>query len=178
MNSLLVIGAGSFSTEIDELARLLGYTDIAFVDDNPDNARCNPVVGTMKDIPELRKRYDSAIVALGNNENRMKFHNILKACTYDIPILVHPTAYVSPDAILSSGCIVRTNAVISRYVKLGESVIVNVGALIDHDCIIENGCHILMGAVVRNKVRVPAGTWIASNQVYEDYNDGTKEERC
>ena len=174
MSSLLIIGAGSFSTEIDELAHLLGYTDIAFVDDNPDTARCNPVVGSMKDIPELRKRYDTAIVALGNNENRMKYHSILKKTGYNIPILVHPTAYISPDAIMSPGCIVRTRAVISRYVRLGESVIINVGALIDHDCIIEEGCHILMGAVVRNKVKVPAKTWIPSNQVFESNDDGEK----
>ncbi len=32
---LLIIGAGKFSTEIEELARLNGYTDIAFLDDKP-----------------------------------------------------------------------------------------------------------------------------------------------
>ena len=48
--NLLIIGAGSFSTEIEEMARLLGYDDIAFLDDNPDNAKANPVIGAMKDI--------------------------------------------------------------------------------------------------------------------------------
>ena len=33
--NLLIIGAGKFSTEIEELARLNGYTDIAFLDDKP-----------------------------------------------------------------------------------------------------------------------------------------------
>ena len=36
MSNLLIIGAGSFSTEIEELARLFGYDDIAFLDDNSD----------------------------------------------------------------------------------------------------------------------------------------------
>ncbi len=30
MKPLLVIGAGSFAVEVEELARLLGYNDIAF----------------------------------------------------------------------------------------------------------------------------------------------------
>lgn len=167
MKSLLIIGAGSFSTEIDELAHLLGYTDIAFVDDNVNTARCQPVVGSMSDISVLRNKYDTAIVALGNNENRLKYHKILKENNYNIPILIHPTAYVSPDTEMGCGCIIRTKAVVSRYVNLGESCIVNVGGLIDHDCILGDGCHVLMGAVVRNKVKVPSGTWIASNQVYE-----------
>ncbi len=167
MRRLLVIGAGSFSTEIDELARFQGYEEIAFVDDNPVDSRSHPVVGSMSDIPDLRNRYDNAIVALGNNENRMHYHQILKENDYFIPILIHPTAYVSADAKIGCGCIIRTHAVISRYVQLGESVIVNVAGLIDHDCRIGEGTHILMGAVVRNKITVPKLTWIASNEVYE-----------
>lgn len=99
--SLLIIGVGSFSTEIDELA------------------------------------------------------------------LIHPTAYVSADAQLSPGCIIRTHAVVSRYARLGEGVIVNVGALIDHHCEIGRFSHILMGAVVRNSVRIEAGTWVSANTVVE-----------
>ena len=167
MKSLLIIGAGSFSTEIEELARFQGYNEIAFVDDNCTNSRSHPVVGTMSDIPDLRNRYDTAIVALGNNENRMRYHQILKENDYYIPVLIHPTAYVSADAKIGCGCIIRTHAVISRYVQLGESVIVNVAGLIDHDCKIGEGAHILMGAVVRNKVEVPRLTWVASNEVYE-----------
>lgn len=167
MKTLLIVGAGSFSTEVDELARHIGYSCIAFLDDNPSSACCAPVVGTMDQIGELRSQYDTAIVALGNNENRLKYHNMLKQFGYNIPVLIHPTAYVSPDAELSPGCIVRTKAVVSRYVKLGEAVIVNVGALIDHDVVIGEGTHVLMGAVVRNKVTVAPMTWIPSNRVVE-----------
>lgn len=46
MKPLLIIGAGSFAAEVDELARLLGYNDIDFLDDHPDTARCLPVVGS------------------------------------------------------------------------------------------------------------------------------------
>lgn len=67
--NLLIIGAGSFSTEVEELARLCGYNDIAFLDDNPDKAKAYPVIGAMKDIEKYRYQYDNAIVALGNNKN-------------------------------------------------------------------------------------------------------------
>lgn len=167
MESLLIIGAGSFSTEVEELAHLIGYTNISFVDDNDQNARCHPVIGGMNDIARLRSNFGTAIVALGNNELRMKYHQTLKACDYHIPFLIHPTAYVSSDARISCGCIVRAKAVVSRYVCLGEACIVNVGSLIDHDCILGNGCHVLMGAVIRNKVTIPSNTWIQANQVYE-----------
>lgn len=159
---LLVVGAGSFSTEVEELARLLGYTDIAFLDDKVPSA-----IGTMQDIGKLRNQYDTAIVALGNNENRKCYHEELKRYNYTIPILIHPTAYVSPDAQLSPGCIIRTHAVVSRYAKLGEGVIVNIGALIDHHCEIGEFSMILSGAVVRNSVKVSPEAWVRANEVVE-----------
>ena len=79
MKPLLIIGAGSFASEVEEMARLLGYSAIAFLDDNPDRARCSPVVGNMDDIVTMKARYTEAIVALGNNEARMKYHNIIKS---------------------------------------------------------------------------------------------------
>lgn len=162
MKSILIVGAGSFSTEVEELARLQSFTDIAFLDDKVPSA-----IGTMQDIGKVRYQYDTAIVALGNNENRKHFHEELKRYNYNIPILIHPTAYVSPDAQLSPGCIVRTHAVVSRYTKLGEGVIVNIGGIIDHHCEIGAFSMILPGAVLRNSVKVNPGTWIKANEVVE-----------
>ena len=101
---------------------------------------------------------------MGNYEDRRKYHELLKAYNYNIPILIHPTAYVSPDAQLSPGCILRTHAVVSRYAKLGEGVIVNIG-IIDHHCEIGDFSMILPGAVVRNSVKIDPGTWIRANEV-------------
>lgn len=162
MKSLLIIGAGSFSPEVEELASLLGYNDIAFLDDNPSTAYCAPVIGTTADIAALRSQYDTAIVALGNNATRMKFHEELKRCGYNIPVLIHATAYVSPTVEIAPGCIIRAKAVVSRNVKIGEATILNVGALIDHHVEIGYGCHILMGAVVRNKAKVEPLTRVES----------------
>lgn len=89
--SLLIIGAGSFSPEVDELARFLDYTDIAFLDDNPDKAMSKPVIGSCLQSEEMRERYDTAIVALGNNKSRMKYHQMLRNNGYNIPLLIHPT---------------------------------------------------------------------------------------
>lgn len=167
MQKLLIIGAGSFSPEVEELAGLLGYTDIAFLDDNPSTAYCTPVIGTTANIASFRSQYDTAIVALGNNNTRMKYHQILKDCGYTIPTLIHQTTYVSPTAEIAPGCIIRAKVVMSRDVKLGEATILNVGTLIDHHVEIGYGCHILMGAVVRNKARVEPLTRVESLSLVE-----------
>jgi len=166
LNNLLIIGAGTFSTEVEELARLNGYTNIAFIDDMPSKWS-SPVIGRMQDIPSFRIHFDSAIVAMGNNNNRRIYHEALKANKYIIPVLIHPTSYVSPDAQLLPGCIVRAKAVVSRYVKLGEGVIVNLGAIIDHHCEIGAFSHIMIGAVVRGNAKIPEESWVKVNEVVE-----------
>lgn len=165
--NLLIIGAGSFSTEIEEMARLCGFNDIAFLDDNPDKALAHPVIGSMKDIEKYRSSYDNAITALGNNKNRMHYHEIIESLNYNIPILVHPTAYVSPDAKLAPGCIVRTFAVVGRYAELGKATILNIGAKVDHHCMIGDYCHLLINSVVRSSVKVEPLTWLDAGHVIQ-----------
>lgn len=167
MEGLLIIGAGSFSTEIEEMARLIGYTDIAFVDDHPEKAVSNPVIGKMNEIAALRSQYDNAIVALGNNINRLKFHNILEENNFNIPVLIHPMAYVSPDAKLAPGCIIRTFAVVGRYAELGKASILNIGAKVDHHCVIGDACHLLINSVVRGSKHVEPLTWLDTGQVIQ-----------
>lgn len=166
MKTLLIVGAGNFPPEVEELARLNGYDNFAFVDDNL-SARCQPVIGPLITLPTHRKDYTDAIVAFGNNSKRLFQTKVLLDTGYDIPTLIHPTAYVSPDAEIAPGCIIRAHCVVSRYVKLGLATILNVGVLIDHDVEIGEGSHILMGAVVRNMVKVPPLSKVESNQVVE-----------
>lgn len=166
MKPLLIVGAGSFPPEVEELARLNGYDTFAYVDDDPE-ARCRPVIGSLAFLPAFKKDFPDAIAAFGNNSNRLLQTKALMDAGYHIPTLIHPTAYVSPDAEIAHGCIIRAHCVVSRYVKLGMATILNVGALIDHDVEIGEGSHILMGAVVRNMVKLPQMSRVESNQVVE-----------
>jgi len=166
MKSLLIIGAGNFPPEVEELARLNGYERFAYLDDNPD-ARCQPVIGGLKSVADHVADYPDAIVAFGNNQRRLEMTKELMDAGYNIPVLTHPTSYVSPDAEIEPGCIIRAHCVVSRYVKLGMATILNVGTLIDHDVEIGEGSHILMSAVVRNMVKLPALSRVESNQVVE-----------
>lgn len=164
---LLIIGAGSFSTEVEELAKLLKYDEIAFVDDNPSKAVSFPVVGGIVDLEKLRSEYDNAIVALGRNSDRLKIHEMLEQYSYSIPALIHPTAYISPEAIIEPGCIVRAMSVIGRYAKLEKATILNIGAKVDHHCIIGKGSHLQINSAVRGSVKVEELTWLDSGKVIE-----------
>lgn len=46
MKPLLIVGAGNFPPEVEELARLNSYDTFSFVDDNPES-RCQPEIGSL-----------------------------------------------------------------------------------------------------------------------------------
>lgn len=112
MKSLLIVGAGNFPPEVEELACLCGYDDFAYLDDNPV-ARCQSVISPLKFLPTYKKDYQDAIVAFGNNQNRILQTKVLQDAGYHIPTLIHPTAYVSPAAEIALGCIIRAKVVVS-----------------------------------------------------------------
>lgn len=88
MKNLLIIGAGQYGMVAKEIAESMGCFDrIDFVDDVSEAA-----VGKICDIEKLVHEYDSAVVALGNPELRLKLINGLCEMGYNVPTLIHERA--------------------------------------------------------------------------------------
>ena len=51
-------------------------------------------------------------------------------------VLIHPTVYVSPNAILNPRCIIKIFVVVERYAELGKAVILNMEMKGDYHCVI------------------------------------------
>lgn len=148
--SLLIIGYGGHGRVVEEVALATGnYYNISFLDDAREEA-----LGKCKDYKNFIKEFDEVFIALGNNELRKNWSKKLGSEKISIPILVHPSAYVSPSAEIKEGTIVCPGAVINTNVKIGKDCIISIGALIDHDSIIEDYCHVNSGVIVSANSRV------------------------
>lgn len=165
--SLIIIGAGKFAVQAEEIAHLCGYDEVVFVDDNPDKALCSPVVGTTDDLSKLRRTYNNAIVCMGINEDRLRLHKVLEELDYNISVLIHPTAYVSPEATLGAGTIIREMCVVGRFASLGKAVLLNMGAKVDHHCVIGDGCHMAPNSVVRKSQCLEECRLLGTGEVVE-----------
>lgn len=75
--------------------------------------------------------------------------------------LIHPTAYVSPQAQLGQGVFVGANSVIGPGAILGDHVFVNRGATIGHDTQIGSFSRIQPGANIGGLSRIGNGVTIA-----------------
>lgn len=150
MKSLLIVGAGGHGKVVKETADALGkFERIEFLDDvNPK------AIGKLEEMEKFQDQFDCIFPAVGNNELRRKIMENAKKMDYEVPILVHPTAYVSPSAKLGNGTIVEAMAVIHTKAVVEEGCIIAIGALVDHEALIEKYTYISCGTIVKANAKV------------------------
>ena len=161
---LLILGASGHGKVVADIARQIGYTDILFLDDDPDKKVCEgyKVAGKCTDFTS----YDADIcIAIGNPEIRAKLFAEVKESRYNLPFLIHPSAVLSANVSIGEGTVVMAGAVINIDAIIGRGCIVNTGATVDHDCRIGDFVHIAVGAHLAGSVTVGKGTWIGIGAV-------------
>ena len=165
MKKLLILGAGGYGKTVADVAAQLGYDSVSFLDDSQTGSH---ILGKCSDFTRFVEKNTCFYPAFGNGAIRMQWMNTLLDAGAEIPVLVHPRAYVSPTAVLGEGTVVLPMAVVNTGVTVGTGCIINIGALIDHDTVIEDGVHLAPGAIVKAENRIPEGSKIDSGEVIEN----------
>jgi len=161
--NLLILGAGQYGRVVRETAEAMGCFDkIGFLDDNSSVA-----IGKLMDYQRFVQVYSCAFVAMGNPTLRMQWLNALEEAGYELPILVHPKAYVSPSATLGKGTVVEPMAVVNAEAAVEMGGLLCAGCVVNHNAHVMPGCQIDCNAVVESNAVVPAGTKVPSGTVHE-----------
>ena len=175
---LLLVGAGGFGRMVAEQA-MMEY-DCAFVDDGQPVGTdiCGiPVVGSLADLPELRKEYGLLVVGIGNNRFRAQVYEKAKALGYSFPNIIAPSAYVSPFAEVGCGCVVLQNACIQNGASVGSGVLLNAGTEVHCDATVGNFALIYTNSVIRTGAtlgdfaRIGSNATVCNNAVVPDGAD-------
>lgn len=162
-DKLVIIGASGHGKVIADIAKLNGYKEIIFLDDDINKTKNGKydVVGTGKDIDKYLDQYDY-FVAIGNNDIRKQITEKLEDKKIIQPVLIHPAATVDETAKISSGTVVMANAVINADVCIKKGCIINTAASVDHDCKIEDYVHLSPGVHIAGTVSIGERTWIGA----------------
>ena len=167
--NLLILGAGGHGRAVAETARAMRdlegnsvYEKIDFLDDLKPGA-----VGKLNDLPVFKKEYQDAFPAVGAYQKRMELYSRAKRFGFTVPVLVHPTAYVSPSAEIGEGTVILPKAVVHTGAVIGRGCILSIGSLVDHDCVLEDGVHLDCGAVMKGS-RVTEGERVPCGMVIEN----------
>lgn len=139
----VVIGAGGFSKEVADMLADLGQKPVAFFDEHsssPEHATTGlPVVSDPAQLPE----HDAMCIAIGDAGVRARLAG--RFAGTPMPALVHPSAFVSPHAVLGAGALVMNNTVVSASAVIGAHCILNVGVYVAHDCVVGAFTHLAAG---------------------------------
>ena len=161
---LIILGMGGYGRTVADLADQTGrYEEIVFLDNQAEQA-FDVCDAYRKYVEEDTEMYP----AFGNNELRVAWMDKLKEAKASIATIVHPLAYVSPRAVLNSGCVLLPYAVVNTECEIEEACIVNCGAIVDHGCVLERGVHVAPGAVIKAENRIPAYTKVDSGVVIQN----------
>ena len=148
--NLLIVGAGGHGRVVKEVAEAMAcFDDIKFLDDNVQS-----VMGKFSDYKKYVVNYSYAFVGIGNCSERSKWLEKLEGVGYNIPVLIHPSAHISPSSNIKKGTLVCPKAVINTNSVVEKGVIIGIGALIDHDCFIGQYSHVNTGAIVHAQSKV------------------------
>ena len=129
------------------------------------------VLGTDSDLPQLSKRFQYALVTIGqirSAESRKRLYAQLKELNFTLPTVISPRAYVSPHANLGLGTIVMHDALVNAGTQIGENCIINSKSLIEHDVLVGDHCHISTGGILNGEVHVGQESFVGSSSVVRE----------
>jgi len=125
-----------------------------------------PVLGGDERLAGLREEgvtgFLVGVGSVGETGVRMRLWEQALRLGLEPVTVMHPTAWVSPYAVLGRGVQILPVAVINRGARIGENVIVNSGAVVEHDCTIGNHVHIATGARLASTVMVGEGAHVGA----------------
>lgn len=163
--NLVIIGAGGHGKVVADTAEQMDkWQKIIFLDDASNQSYVLqhwPLIGASTELGQSVLPADcDAVVAIGNCQYRFKWINKLKNMGFNLPIICHPSAYISPHASVSNASVIFAQCAINAGAYIGQGCIINTGSTIDHDCIIGDYAHISPGAHLAGNTHVGEFSWL------------------
>lgn len=146
-----------------EAAELEGrWGNIAFLDDRIDTDMVlgHRIIGKLNEYKRFVNEYEHAIICIGDNEKRLELIEKISKAGYEIPVIIHPKAFISKYSSIGEGSVILAGANINTNACIGTGCIININSCVDHDCVIEAGVHVGSGAVVQSMCRIKKLSYI------------------
>lgn len=164
LRTLLIVGAGGHGKAVAEAALMAGdWHSVEFADDRWPELREVagwPVVCVIAGLSTRQSVVQGAIAAIGNNAARERsVQAIIDACVPLVSV-VHPSAWISPTAVLGSGAAVMACAVVGTDAHVGIASIINANATVDHDAVVGDFAHLGVGVQLAGGVKIGARAWV------------------
>ena len=144
--ALCLLGAGGHAAVVAEAARGAGWNVTgAYHDGDGDGLETLgiPSLGAIADASGTKTALHAAV---GDAALRRAWTEGIEDSR--LPVIIHPSAIVSPSATIGAGVFVGPGAIVNAHARLEQGAIVNSGAIVEHDAVVGAFAHIAPGAVL------------------------------
>lgn len=100
--------------------------------------------------------------SIGLTTKRQKVFERFKELGYTFATVVHPSAIIASDVVLSEGAQIMAGAVIQPCCLVGVNSIINTHASVDHDCVVGAHVHVAPGVTLSGGVTVGKNSHIGT----------------
>jgi len=165
-NDIVIFGAGGHCRVI--LSILSYYEEfkvIGIADRGPENIGEEIAGGVIKytwnDFDEIYRRGTRhAVIAVGDNRERGALFLTLKNVGFNIPTIIHPTAFVEKNVRIKEGNVICMAANIGAMASVGNNCVLYTGSILDHEVELEDNVFIAPGCDIAGRVTIKEGSFI------------------
>ncbi len=168
---LAFYGAGAMGREFKYVADNTGeWSEMVFIDDHAvtESLLGCPVVG----FHTFRKRYGTEstrfVITIGEPKFRREAFDRMIEAGYHGACLIHPSAFISPDAELGEGAVIGPDVFVGSLARIGRNFYAAMGAAIGHDAVIGDHTRIGAGAFVGGHTVIGENAFIGSGAMLKD----------
>lgn len=166
MEKLILIGAGGYAKSVLDAVDYYNYEVVGFVDefaDEKEHLGYPILANNLDNLDEIEKYV--YFITIGNNLNRKKWFDRIKAKGLRMINVVDRSAIVSTHASIGTGCYIGKMAIINSHAQVSDNCIVNSKALVEHGCFLSKHVNLSTNAVINGDVRIGTGSFIGSCSV-------------
>jgi sugar O-acyltransferase (sialic acid O-acetyltransferase NeuD family) len=163
---VVIIGAGGQARVVAAILRSMPDVEVvgaadrspASVGEDIGGTRVITTIGRLSGL--LRKGVAWAVLAIGDNAERARMYEHLRACGFRILTARHPTALVEDDVRIGRGAVICQGAILCTKVVVGANALINTGAIVEHETRVGAHAHVGPGARVAGRVVIGAGSFL------------------
>lgn len=166
MDEIFILGAGTYSEVMIDLAFECGFLPTEIFDDDTSKIGGSilgiPIKNTINYLFSHEEiiHKKNFIVAIGNNKIRMELLERIRNLKGVTPCLIHPTSTISKFAEIGEGCYIQPHVVIWTKVKVLNDCIISPNVVIAHHSNVHRGCLISTGASVGANIDIFEGAFL------------------
>ncbi|SDI30700.1 acetyltransferase [Alteribacillus bidgolensis] len=162
---IAIFGASGFAREVRDIAYVLGYKNIVFIDKKTERSIDGFPIVSEKKVNSLAEKDYHFIIGIGNPEIRKE----IKARYHDLKYinLVHPSATFGFRQLAELekrvGNVICAGTRMTSNIRLGNFGVYYLNCTIPHDCVIEDFVTISSGVNISGNVKISTGAYIGTN---------------